>query len=379
MRILIIHNQLWAHYKSRLFNKLYEALKKQAPGSDMQVIQIALYERSRKAMQPDNTIVYDYPYCVLFQKSLEEVSLKERTKALFQAFNAYKPTILNITGYADWAQVALMAYARSKGVKVVISSESSVMDQQRSFWKEGIKKLILRQAQGFFCFGKSPADYLVSLGVRKQQILVQHGAVIDEDVISGRYQLAAALPRPENVRRFIFVGRLAPEKNLSMLIRAFDNITSVRTGTYTWELVLAGDGSESAMLQNLAHKSAASANIHFTGGMPWYQVPGQLARADVLVLPSLSEPWGLVVNEAMTCGMAVIVSEKCGCVQDLVVNGQNGFTFDPLRQPDLEKAMLYFVQHPDRISSMGRESEKLVAPFSSTKVAAQMAAAFQSL
>jgi glycosyltransferase involved in cell wall biosynthesis len=55
-----------------------------------------------------------------------------------------------------------------------------------------------------------------------------------------------------------------------------------------------------------------------------------LALSDVLVLPSYSEPWGLVVNEAMACGMPVIVSEKCGCAPDLVQNGKNGISINPL-------------------------------------------------
>ena len=187
MRVLVVHNQLWAHYKSRLFSEIHRAFKEKYPESDFLVVQIALYEASRSVMQSDDAITYAYPYKVLFQRSLDEVGFKERRAALFAAFDAYQPTVLNITGYFDPAQVLLMFYASLKGVKVVLSSESSAADNSRSFIKESLKRFIVNRAQAFFCFGKTSADYLESLGVKPSQIPVRNAAVIDEEVISARY------------------------------------------------------------------------------------------------------------------------------------------------------------------------------------------------
>ena len=125
MRVLIVHNQLWAHYKSKLFSEIDHAIKRADPADEMLVAQIALYEASRKVMQSDDAVIYDYPYKVLFERSLDQVGFGERREALFRIFDEYRPDVLNITGYFDWAQVLLMFYARWKGVKVVISSESS--------------------------------------------------------------------------------------------------------------------------------------------------------------------------------------------------------------------------------------------------------------
>ena len=108
-------------------------------------------------------------------------------------------------------------------------------------------------------------------------------------------------------------------------------------------------------------------------------MPPFLAQSDVLILPSKSEPWGLVVNEAMVCGMPVIVSETCGCVADLVKNDLNGFTFDPGNEKELERAMQFFIQNPEKIPAMGKASEKLIAPFSSKQVARQMAECYHNL
>ncbi|MCF2520715.1 glycosyltransferase family 4 protein [Dyadobacter sp. CY351] len=380
MRVLVVHNQLWAHYKSRLFSEIHRAFKEKYPESDFLVVQIALYEASRSVMQSDDAITYDYPYKVLFQRSLDEVGFKERRAALFAAFDAYQPTVLNITGYFDPAQVLLMFYARLKGVKVVLSSESSAADNSRSFIKESLKRFIVNRAQAFFCFGKTSADYLESLGVKPSQIPVRNAAVIDEEVISARYNAGKkAHVNVARAYRFVFVGRLAPEKNLGTLLRAFAQVRPLDSETLPWEMMLIGDGPERATLEKLTAELGLQNKISFAGGLSWYKVPDLLVHCDVLVLPSKSEPWGLVVNEAMVCGLPVIVSKNCGCVADLVKNGVNGFTFDPDNQQELETALAFFIQNPEKMAAMGQESRRLIAPFSSRQVSRQMADCYHKL
>jgi len=379
MRVLVIHNQLWAHYKSKLFFEINACLKDEYPESSFQVVHIALHEASRQVMKDDESFRYDYPYKVLFNRSLDAVSFKERLPALLKAFDDFNPTVLNVTGYFDYAQVLLMIYARMKGVKVVLSSESSTMDHNRSVLKEKIKSWIVNRADAFFCFGKSSAAYLLTLGVKDRQIAVRHAAVIDEDIVRSKYAEAAFEVRSEERKqKFIYVGRLADEKNLEVLIQAFKSVTAKKSDTH-WELLFVGDGPAKQKLELLSGKDLSNNRIRFAGGFPWFKIPGWLATSDVLVLPSKSEPWGLVVNEAMVCGMPVIVSEKCGCADDLVINHTNGFTFDPESQPALETAMRFFIDTPEQISAMGQESLKIIQPFSSKNVAKEMVSCYKKL
>ena len=382
MRILVIHNQLWAHYKSKLFFEIYKNLQETEPESVFKVVHIALHEASRSVMQDEESFKYDYPYEVLFNRSLDSVRFAERLQALLKAFNQFRPTVLNITGYFDYAQVLLMVYARTRGVKVVLSSESSTMDHNRSGVKEIIKSWIVNQADAFFCFGKSSADYLTTLGVKQSSIAVRHAAVIDEDIIKANFQkeklLQADAFAAKTHRQFIYVGRLAQEKNLDMLVRAFKKIQE-NNPENIWTLLFVGDGPSRANLELLSGDLLSNKSIKFAGGFPWYKVPEWLAKSDVLILPSKSEPWGLVVNEAMVCGMPVIVSEKCGCAEDLVINKVNGFTFDPESQSDLEQLLEVFIKSPDKVSVMGKESLKLIQPFSSKNVAKEMVACYKSL
>jgi glycosyltransferase involved in cell wall biosynthesis len=370
MRVLIVHNQLWAHYKSKLFSELHRLSPQY--GVEIQVVQIALYEKSRANMGDAEAFRYDYDYEVLFNTSLDQVKLWPRTKALLKKIHSYRPDVLNLTGWYDPAQWVLLFYAKLTGIKVVISNESNVRDHVRMGAKERFKQFLLKQANGFFCFGQSSAAYLEKLGVKPSQILTRKAAVVDNDVILEHYQKAT----PEREKRkhqkgwaaynFIFVGRLIPPKNLTMLLEAFAEISAETTD---WGLVLLGEGDQKPMLQQRAQKIK---NIRFEAGVAWYEVAEYLALADVLVLPSDSEPWGLVVNEAMICGLPVLVSAPSGCVEDLVRTGQNGFTFDPRQKQDLVAKMRYFVQNAASLSRMGDASRQIVAPFAPEKVAHEM-------
>lgn len=370
MRVLIVHNQLWAHYKSKLFSELHRL----APQYDAEihVVQIALSEKSRANMGDAEAFRYKYDYEVLFNTSLDQVKPWPRTKALLKKVRSYRPDVLNLTGWYDPAQWVLLFYAKLIGIKVIISNESNVRDHVRMGAKERFKQFLLGCADAFFCFGKSSAAYLEKLGAKPSQILTQKAAVVDNEVILEHYQKAIverdSRKKVKNWARynFIFVGRLISPKNLPLLLDAF---TEISAESLEWGLVFLGEGEQKAELQQLAQNNK---NIRFEAGVPWYEVAEYLALADVLVLPSESEPWGLVVNEAMICGLPVLVSEPSGCVDDLVRVGQNGFTFNPHQKTDLVAKMRYFVQNAATLSQMGEASKAIVLPFAPGKVAHEM-------
>lgn len=370
MRVLIVHNQLWAHYKSKLFSELHRLSPQY--GIEIHVVQIALSEKSRNNMGDAETLRYVYDYEVLFKTSLDQVGFWPRTKALLKKMRSYQPDILNLTGWYDPAQWVLLFYAKLAGIKVIISNESNVRDHVRMGIKERFKQFLLGRADAFFCFGKSSAAYLEKLGAKPSQILTQKAAVVDNEVILEYYQKVIverdSHKKAKNWPRynFIFVGRLIPPKNLPLLLEAFFEISAE---ALEWGLVFLGEGEQKGELQRLAQNNK---NIRFEAGVPWYEVAEYLALADVLVLPSESEPWGLVVNEAMICGLPVLVSEPSGCVDDLVKIGQNGFTFNPHQKQDLVTKMRYFVQSVANLARMGESSRAIVAPFAPEKVAHEM-------
>ncbi len=389
MKILIVHNILWAHYKSSVFQALQRLVDTQ-PEVTVRVLQIARNERSRAGLEIVNNAegvaapTYTYDYELLFDRYTEEISLAERTHALLRRAKAYKPDVITLTGYYDPAQLTLLLWAKRQGIRVVIQNESTLADHQRGGWKERFKRWIFSQCDGFFCFGSSSANYLIQLGVGPEKILLCKSAV-DNNALRSAYQRAlpgrAAQQKLLGIypNSFVFVGRLIGYKNLPSLISAFAEARQQSANASEWGLILLGDGPEHDALQQQITSLNLSDHVKLLPGRPWFKVPDVLALANVLVLPSRSEPWGLVVNEAMACGMPVLVSDRCGCVEDLVRDGQNGLVFDPDQPAQLIHCLLSFMNNEVNEKQMGQLSQTIIAPYAPEVVAQEMLDGFRKI
>ena len=109
-----------------------------------------------------------------------------------------------------------------------------------------------------------------------------------------------------------------------------------------WSLVLLGDGPLKSDLCRLISDLRLDACVHLPGFKQYHELPVYYGLASAFVHASTTEQWGLVVNEAMASGLPVLVSNRCGCAQDLVKEGVNGFTFDPCNVEQLAQLMLKF-------------------------------------
>lgn len=369
MKTLVIHNTLWAHYKSVLFEEIQ---KQTTAPHEFHVLQIARSEVSRKGMEGAETR-YRYAYTLLFDDFIEHVPAIKEIWAVLKFIYRYRPDIINVTGYASSAStLPAILFGRLLGKKVIMSSESTRKDKTRSFIKESIKRLAVKLCSGFVVFGRSSEEYLLDLGASPEQILVRKAAVVDNRAIEEEYHQALSqqlFPEIHTAKNFIYTGRLAPEKNIPLLIKSFQELKPK-----DWGLILVGNGPESATVK----KSIAEApeNIYLYDAVSWTQVPRFFSRAECFVLPSNSEPWGLVINEAMVCGLTVIVSEACGCVPDLVHG--NGYAVPPNDLHALKKSMAALISEEDP-GKMRQRSLEIIQNFTVQSVAASYVAALQQL
>lgn len=383
MRILIVHNLLWAHYKSSVFQAL-QNLADERTGITLKVLQIARNERSRAGLEQGDAAIapaYTYSYELLFDRFWEDISLPDRSRALLRHARAFKPDVINLTGYYDPAQLLLLLWAKARNIRVIMQNESTAADQLRGGWKEWFKRWVFRQCDGFFCFGSQAADYLIQLGVPPEKILLRKNAV-DNNALLAAYQRALPNRVSEQQRlglppnNFIFVGRLIAAKNLPALLTAFAEATRQSAMASEWGLILLGDGSEQANLLAQIQSLGLTSQVTLLAGRPWFRVPEVLALSNVLVLPSRSEPWGLVVNEAMACGMPVLVSDRCGCAADLIQDGQNGFIFDPDSPGQLTQRLIQFMDGVIDTNRIGKAAQQFISYYSPEAVAQEMLAGF---
>ncbi|MCP9748269.1 glycosyltransferase [Lacihabitans sp. CS3-21] len=376
MKVLIIHNILWTHYKSVLF----EAIEKQKTDKmEICVLQIAKNDISRKDMSSPE-INYQYNYRLLFDDFIENIPTFNKVQAVLRYIWSYKPDVVNVTGWAgDLSLTLAIVFSFFLGKKVVISNESTSFDHQRSFLKELFKKVLVKMSNGFIVFGKSSRDYLLELGAKTEQFIEQKGAVVDDKKIREVFEIAKEKNYLSDViktsHNFIYVGRIIGVKNIPILVKAFQNIKSKIVEAENWGLIILGNGlldKEIEKLIEVHHK-----HIYKFNAVDWQSVPKYFSQSDCLVLPSNSEPWGLVVNEAMICGLGVIVSDSCGCKDDLVQG--NGFVFKTGDQNSLENAMKSFVMDKTKLETMKSESLDIIKDFKVDEVATRIINGFQRI
>jgi glycosyltransferase involved in cell wall biosynthesis len=144
--------------------------------------------------------------------------------------------------------------------------------------------------------------------------------------------------------RFIFVGRLAPEKNTVLLVKSFQEILSQGLNA---ELIIVGDGVCRDVLETLSKDFPM---IKFFGKKFGLDLLMEYQKAHVMVLPSSFEPWGLVVNESMSAGLPVLCSSVVGAAYDLVLSPNTGWVFDTENQQELTSALIKIIEHPEQIT-----------------------------
>lgn len=379
--VLIYHNILWSHYKGRVFSELNRLCTQQ--GIACYVVHFALSERQRASLGDVEYSLHEYPYALLSNGAYDDLSTRVKVLLALKALKQHDPRVIVLPGYWDPAYWAILMAARIQGRKVIVACDSTELDHRRTWSKEFLKRQFIRHCQGGFAYGIRAKNYLVKLGMPEKRITIRCQAASNTDLAFAfrsaqpdRRRFIAELDLCQ--RNFCYVGRLSPEKNVPLLIKAFARLRMMNRNARDWGLLIVGDGPDRESLVELA-KHENIPNARFVGGVGWRQVPRYLAICDVLVLPSSSEPWGLVVNEAMVCGLPVLVSNRCGCVEDLVIEGVTGHSFDCQDVDALAKRMEYFVDSPDRIAEYGRNAKSLIDRYSPYAAASQMVHGLQDL
>jgi glycosyltransferase involved in cell wall biosynthesis len=162
---------------------------------------------------------------------------------------------------------------------------------------------------------------------------------------------------------------LVKAKGIFDLVEAYGKLNAeIRTQI---GLVFAGEGSDRGELQERAARIVPG-TVQILGFTHREELPGLYALADGFVFPTHSDPWGLVVNEAMACSLPVIVTNVAGCALDLVQDGWNGFVVQPRDPLQLAAAMARLAGNSSLRAEMGANSRERVEAYSPATWAAGM-------
>ena len=303
------------------------------PEAGVPAVAIQLFGRSA---------IYDWedsdetPYrMVTLARTEEELSTLGLARALVRAVRENGVGDCYFCHYEYPAVFIASVWLRLKGHRVFTMISSKYDDYPRVAWREKAKRLLMLPYLGAIVAGERSRDYVASLGIPHDRAMIGYDTL---DIARLALQGAPLTAEPAFVDRpFLIVARLIPKKNVPNSLRAFARYAREQHDGRRMEIL--GDGPLRQQLEALADELGIAGLVDFKGHQDSARVSEAMRRSLALLLPSTSEQFGLVVNEAFANGLPAIISSQCGAVDVLLDDGENGIVIDALSEDQLHDAM----------------------------------------
>jgi len=356
MKVCILFHRLGPYHHARL-NTL-------ATHCELSVIELSTIDNTYAWDVVENK--HDYPVVPLFTdadintKPVDDITRKTRN-----ALIDIKPEVVAIPGWSSPAALVALQWCCETNTPAILMSDSTERAEPRAYWRERIKSRVVRLFSAALVAGEPHVNYVEQLGLPGRRIFIGYDVVDNAhfQTLSGSAQNNARTLRVEHSlpdHYFLTSNRFIEKKNLPRLLDAYAAYVR-QTGGNAWGLVLLGDGPlKPILVEQVAHLGLES-QVQFTGFKQYDVLPVYYGLAHAFIQASLSETWGLVVNEAMASGLPVLISEHCGCASDLVESGRNGFTFNPYDVVALTNLMLKIASDECDREAMGRASREIIS------------------
>jgi glycosyltransferase involved in cell wall biosynthesis len=276
-----------------------------------------------------------------------------------------------VHGYASVNSLQAILLANALGIPVLLRAESWLADRVRSHWKLALKsaffKLLGKGLAGVLPIGTQNAAYWTHyFGSNVPQFLMPYA--VDNDYFAGLAK--AATSREQELRAeldmapqrpvILFASKLQQRKHADHLLEAYRIFLTDQNPYDRPYLVIVGDGEQRAQLEAMALELGLE-DVRFAGFRNQSELPRFFQLADVFVLPSRHEPWGLIVNEAMASGCPVIVSSDVGCQADLITDGIEGCVYPVGDISALAQALRRVFSSYDSAATMGEYAQRRIS------------------
>ena len=291
----------------------------------------------------------------------------------------YDPDIVFTSSFGIWSIIALLLKL-FKRWKVVIAYEGSSpgVDYTNSSLRIALRKMMIWLSDGCITNSYGGKKYLVEVLNSSEQDVFVHPyevpdvrslAEIDDNL---QYLSSDSTVKFDDLQHpvFLFVGSIVPRKGVRCLIEACKSLK--QSTTLPFNVLLVGDGLQSSELKALSDLYDLEDCIKWVGHIEYDNISTYFARADVFVLPTLEDTWGMVVLEAMLLCKPVICSMGAGA-SELIVEAKNGYCFKPNNSEELASAMEKFVKQPEKILAMGEFSKQIMNQYTPQAAADVMA------
>jgi glycosyltransferase involved in cell wall biosynthesis len=289
---------------------------------------------------------------------------------LASRLGAGKFDALWVHGWGYWSHLWAISSAKRRGIKVLLRGESGLhlktLGMLRQSFKQKLMSYLVASVDGFLTIGERNHKYYLHHGALPER-LFSVPYCVDNDFFQEqaqaasvtREQLRASLGLTPGRPIILYASKMTSRKRPGDLLDAYTRISPDGQGEPHPYLLFIGDGELRSELEARASRLGWN-SVRFLGFKNQTELPRYYDLCDVFVLPSVQEPWGLVINEVMNAARAVIVSDEVGCSPDLVKSGENGHVFKAGDISDLHSVLSVVLGSPEKTRAMGQKSLEII-------------------
>lgn len=367
--VTIFHNVVWSRHKGVVFSALHNLTD--AGQIKYSIVQISDTEHFRLGFSDVDYSYHRYPMRKLFDGCYEDVpTWRLITRLTWEVLRSGADLVV-LPGYHRPEYWAMLAACIVTGKRRAVFCDSTARDRPQRLLTSIPKRVFFSLCDGYFGFGERSREYLLSLGAKSDRIFIPCQAAALPRSFNPRTATDERLRhRAGNAPVFLFVGRLCEEKGVTVLLEAF---VGVRQQVPHARLRIVGTGPLGEALAQRAAAAGVADAVSFVGSLQDEGLSNEYFGATCLVLPSRSEPWGLVVNEALNHGCPAVVSDSCGCVPELVKDGYTGYSFAAGDVAALRRTMLKALEAFADTASTARHCMAVVQQFDPPQAASNIA------
>ncbi len=302
-------------------------------------------------------------FAIGFQNKVTQESFSFHTNPTL-AFELLKRPydVMIIGGFASLSCYIAFLFSKIKRKPVILWIENTLQDEPSTLRKIALPliKLLMKFSNAFVVCGTRSKEYVISFGIPRERVFTAINAGNVDFFKAGSERLKGqkrAIKRQLKIKSnkvVLYVGQFIERKGVRYLVEAFSKLKGEEKGA---GLVLVGDGPQR---EELMRRCQGVEDIHFTKSVQPEELPPYYAIADVFILPSLYDRFGIVVSEAMASGLPIIATEKVGASADLIRDGVNGYVVKDGDVDGLYEASRKILKNPQHSWWMGENSRRMI-------------------
>lgn len=343
-KIIVLHNYI-TPVRNYYFNYLNDFFVKK--GADFKVIFLSHSDKNRN-WKEFNTLSFNY-------EVLKNFAIRVGSKDLFTFFinlniadklKKENPDIVICAGWDHFAAYYANYWCRKNNKKFILWSGSTAYEKswRRTLFNPLVKYLVKR-TQYFLAYGTRAKKYLEKLGGASKQIqILWNTCDLKSFSTYAKNHKKSDLKRElslENKIVLLFNGQLIERKGVFELLESYKQLSQKHENL---ALIIIGKGQEQENMKQYIEENNLQ-NVQLLGHINYQELPKYYTLADVFILPSHEEVWGLVINEAMACGLPIVTNHAVGASVDLVKHGQNGYIMQKCTRQEISNGVEFILEN----------------------------------